>query len=86
MNNFNKVYESIIADMAPQDSILRDVQVGDVYIWLTKGGNTFKVKKGQGTTINRAIFKTVFSSKDEESARNYFHKERSKAIDQVDKK
>lgn len=85
MNKFDKFYESIIGQMAYKDAILRDVQIADTYIWLSKSGKTFTVKTGKGTTINRTNMKIVYSSKSEDSARNYFHKLRSKIMSKVDK-
>lgn len=81
MNKFNKLYESLIAQQAPKDSVLRDVQIANTYIWLVKSGNTYKVKKGSGDDINRTTMKTLKSFKDENSARDYYHKIRKEVMD-----
>jgi anion-transporting ArsA/GET3 family ATPase len=82
---YDDIYESIIGDMAPYNSILRDTQIGDVYIWLVKSGKTYTVKKGRGISINKTTMKTVFTTKNEESARKFFYKVRSKVMDKLGK-
>ena len=80
---FDQVYESLIGQVAYKDAILKDVQIGDVYIMLKKSGNSFKVDVGKGGTIVKAKFRTVFTTTSEEAARNRFYKERNKEIEKV---
>lgn len=83
MGKFLKIYESIIGDTAYHNAVLKDVQIGDVYIKLVKDTMGFYVEKGKGPTPNKVKFKKVFSTKSEERGRKYFEKLRTKVIDKL---
>ncbi len=68
---FLELYESLRAEGSPTGSVLKDVQVGDTYLWLVKNGNTYSVKKGKGPNANDAKFTTVFSGSEEAATKKF---------------
>ena len=85
MNKFNKIYESLLAQAAPKQSVIRDVQIGNVYVWLVKNGETYTVKKGSGDDVNRAKWKTIDSFNNYDSAIKKFYSVRKKVFDNIEK-
>lgn len=85
MTKFNKLYESLLSQAAPNDSNIRDDQIGNVYIWLVKSGNSFIVKKGSGDDINRTTMKKVASFKDYDSALKKYYSVRGEVFDNIEK-
>jgi len=78
INNFMKVKlqflelcESLRAQGSPTGSVLKDVQVGDTYLWLVKNGNTYSIKKGKGPNANDVKFTTVFSGSEEAATKKF---------------
>ena len=68
---FLKLYESLRAQGSPAGSIIKDIQVGDIYLWLVKSGNKFLVKKGQGSNPNEVRMKVVFSGSEESATKKF---------------
>jgi len=84
-SKFNKIYESILGQASYKDAVLKDVQIADNYIKLTKRGNTFNVKTGKGGNILKVKFKTIYTSKSEDAASEYFYKARRKIFNKLGK-
>lgn len=74
---FLKLYESLMAQGAPKESVLRDVQVGDKYILLVKKGTKFLVKITNAPSAASPKFKssmrTIHSGTNEEKAAQKFY-------------
>jgi len=83
---YSQILESLKAEGSPAESNLRDSQIGDVYIWLVKSGNTYSVERRQAPSPNDPKFeksKKVLYSGDEATATKKFNDTVQKTIQEL---
>jgi hypothetical protein len=64
---YREIMESLRGDGSPKNAVIKDVQVGNLYLMVQKKGKKYVVKKGRGPTANKAKMRTVFKGSEEKA-------------------